>query len=303
MPFFKLEFPMKHTHFSMASGRLLASLLAAAAVVCLVTACGTTGGSAAGSAGLQSNAPAGVGERYQPGAKANNGQPLAYQPDNEEIGKLNLKLASAYYSAGQFKTAEEIVALSLAAKPNDVDVLGLSALIQVELRNKTRAKEYFDRAFKIAPKNADLNHNYGVYLCKNGDPIAGLDHFKTALAVEGYQRSGSTLSAGADCLSKMGRDEEAIQYYTGALRFEPMNPNALYGLASLQYRRAAFGQANELMRRYARVAPSNADSLWLQLRIARKMGLKDDERGFAADLRRAHPGSIPTQALDQGQYD
>jgi type IV pilus assembly protein PilF len=274
--------------------------------VAFLSACGSTGGTQNNNqqGSVKTTTPPAVGDRFQGAQKsAQGGSNQPYQPDLQEIGKLNLRLASAYYSAGQFKTAEEVIAIPLEVNPKDVTVLGLAALIQVELRNKTRAKEYFDRAFKLEPKNPDLNHNYGVYLCRNNDPVAAMEFFKVALAAEGYQKPGSTLSAGADCLAKIGRDEEAIQYYTGALRFEPMNPNALIGLASLQYRRGSVNESNELMNRYARVAQSTSESLWLQLRIARKMGLKEDERGFAADLRRSYPGSMQTQALDQGRYD
>lgn len=276
----------------------LISVTTALTVVMAVSGCSTIGNMMGSES--KPKEPFAIGEKYQAPK-----QPVAAQRDLifAEVSQANVKLASAYFSAGQYKTAEEVIAKSLATAPNDAEVLGLAALIQAELRNKTKAQEYFDRAFKADPKNADLNHNYGVHLCRNNDPVRALEHFKAALQVEAYDKSSGTLSAAADCLVKLGRDDEALQYYTAALRFEPGNASALIGMADLQYRRGSSREAHEIMARYVRVAVASPDSLWLQLRIARKLGLKQDERSHAADLRKTFPSSTPTKLLDEGKFD
>lgn len=248
------------------------------------------------------NAAAKIGARYEaPVTKTK-----AREIDLVEVGRLNLKLASAYYAAGQYQTANESAAIAVEALPGDAAALGMSALIQIELRNSKKAQDYFDRAFKIAPKDADLNHNYALYLCRSdgkSDPALAMSYFKAALAVDGYAKPASSLSAGGDCLVKLGRDAEAIEYYTGALRFEPMNHFALLGLAELQLRRGSTREALELTGRHARVAGASPESLWLQTRIARQLGMTQDEKGYAADLRRTFPGARQTLLLEEGKFN
>ena len=47
----------------------------------------------------------------------------------------------------------------------------------------------------------------------------------------------------------------------------------------------------------------NSQSLWLALRIERKLGDKVSEAGFAGQLRRRFAGTPEHQALMQGKYD
>lgn len=251
---------------------------------------------------VEPNAAAKIGARYE--APVNKTR--VHEIDLVEVGKLNLKLASAYYGAGQYQTANESAAIAVEALPGDVTALGMAALIQIELHNGKKAQEYFDRAFKIAPKDADLNHNYALYLCRadgKSDPALAMSYFQAALAADGYTRPASSLSAGGDCLVKLGRDEEAIQYYTGALRFEPMNEFALFGLAELQFRRGSNREALEYVDRYARVTSPSPASLWLQIRIAKKLGLTQDEKGYSTDLRKVFPSSAQARLLDEGKFE
>lgn len=287
----------KHdTAFSIPVGRRSTFLLTLVLTVLGAVGC------ASGSNSSQGNSFAKVGETYRaPVVKT-----ARREIDLIEVGNLNLKLASAYYAAGQYKTASESSEIAVEALPASVGALGLAALVQVELGNRTRAQNYFNRAFKLAPQDADLNHNYGVYLCRadnKKDPALAMDHFKAALAVEGYASAASTLSAGGDCLARLGRDDEALQYHTGALRFEPSNRFSLLGMADLQFRRGAIQQALDYANRYSRVAAVTPQVLWLQLRIARKLGMTADEKIYAADIRRTFPESNETRLLAEGRFE
>ena len=47
----------------------------------------------------------------------------------------------------------------------------------------------------------------------------------------------------------------------------------------------------------------NAESLWLALRIERKLGNREAEAGYASQLRRRFKDSAEYKSLLQGQYE
>ena len=57
------------------------------------------------------------------------------------------------------------------------------------------------------------------------------------------------------------------------------------------------------MARHNKLVTPSSESLWLALRIERKLGERVAEQGFANQLRRRHPDSAEFQALQRGQYD
>jgi type IV pilus assembly protein PilF len=47
----------------------------------------------------------------------------------------------------------------------------------------------------------------------------------------------------------------------------------------------------------------NPESLWLAVRIERKLGERVSEQAYATQLRRRFPNSAEYQSLQRGQYD
>ena len=62
-------------------------------------------------------------------------------------------------------------------------------------------------------------------------------------------------------------------------------------------------QARELVSRYNKVAGPSAESLWLALRVERRLGQRVAEQSYATQLRRRFPGSPEYQALQRGKFD
>jgi type IV pilus assembly protein PilF len=48
---------------------------------------------------------------------------------------------------------------------------------------------------------------------------------------------------------------------------------------------------------------ATAESLWLALRIERRLGQRADELSYANQLRRRFPQSMEAQALQRGAYE
>ena len=61
--------------------------------------------------------------------------------------------------------------------------------------------------------------------------------------------------------------------------------------------------ARKLVLRYNKLVNPSAESLWLALRIERKLGERNAESSYASQLRRSFPGSPEYQALQRGDFD
>jgi type IV pilus assembly protein PilF len=62
-------------------------------------------------------------------------------------------------------------------------------------------------------------------------------------------------------------------------------------------------EARTLVGRYNKLVRPSAESVWLALRIERKMGSRLAESGYASQLRRDFAGSPEYQALQRGDFD
>lgn len=240
-------------------------------------------------------------QRYESPRQA---APKELQPDLVRIAEVNLQLASSYYAAGQYQTAYNVINLAHQAQPENPHVLTVMALIEGEMRDDIKARQNFDRALSLAPNDPDIRHNWGVYLCRKGQPAASIEQFQRALQVPTYNRPANTMSAAGDCLARMGRDDEAQQYYTGALRFDALSAQALLGLAELKYRRGEFSQAQSSLDELNKIlSESTPESLWLQIRVANRLNMAADVRTYGSDLRRLFPRHPFIKLLDNKQFD
>jgi type IV pilus assembly protein PilF len=74
--------------------------------------------------------------------------------------------------------------------------------------------------------------------------------------------------------------------------------------AEMLYRRGQLRPAKELVGRYNKLVPEpTSESLWLALRIERKLGDRVAETSLATQLRRRYSNSSEFQALQRGEYD
>jgi type IV pilus assembly protein PilF len=74
-------------------------------------------------------------------------------------------------------------------------------------------------------------------------------------------------------------------------------------LAQLRYRQGRYDETRRILARHATVAQPSAESLWLGLRVERRLGARAAEQSYAAQLRRRFPNAPETQALNRGNYE
>jgi type IV pilus assembly protein PilF len=217
--------------------------------------------------------------------------------------RAHTELAAAYLEGGNLGVALEETRLALKADSGYAPAYNIMGLVQMDLRDSTEAERAFERALRINPDDPDTNHNYGWFLCKSGREEESVRYFMNAVRNPLYGRPQKTYALAASCVLQKKNEKEALEFYDRSLRLDPTYAPALIGLAQLKFRRGDVRDARALVGRYNKIAEPTAESLWLGLRIERKLGDRAAEGSYATALRRRFAGSREYQELQKGRYE
>jgi type IV pilus assembly protein PilF len=238
-------------------------------------------------------------------------QTSAYRPDVSTMGddsearnraRIHTELASGYFELGNLGVALEEIGEALRSDPTYGPAYNVSGLIHADLKEDRLAEQQFGHALRLNPTDSDANNNYGSFLCQRKREEEGIRHFLAALRNPLYQTPERSYVNAGMCSRRRGDLASAQDYFEKALKVRPNQPQALYQLADMMYARGDYAQARPYISRASQVLP-NAEALWLALRLERKLGDRNAEASYAAQLRRQFPDSREARALAAGQFE
>jgi type IV pilus assembly protein PilF len=254
-----------------------------------------------GGCASQENAPS--QGQPEPQAAAEGSQIIGEVRDPRTRAKAHTELAAAYYELGNMGVALEEARIALQADPNFAPAYNVQGLVQMDLKETAAAEASFQRGLRIAPQDPDLNHNYGWFLCQSGREDQSIQWFLNAIRNPLYTTPSKSYSAAGRCLIKRN-PAEAANYFDRALRLDPNNLQAMIPYAELLYGRGQLQEAKAILVRFNRLVPEpTSESLWLGVRIERRLGDRVAETNLANQLRRRYAGSPEYQQLQRGAYD
>jgi type IV pilus assembly protein PilF len=226
------------------------------------------------------------------------------QTDSGRRARVRLELASAYFGRGQNDTALDEVTQALAADPDYAEAYNLRGLIYAALGDARQADESFQRALQLRPDDADTMHNYGWFLCQERRYDQAQAQFTRALAQPQYRAQTRTLLAQGVCQARAGQLPMAERTLMRAYELDPSNPVTAVNLAEVLYRSGEYERARFYIAR-VNEAPeqSNAQTLWLAIRIENKLDDRGRLQQLANELRGRFPQAPETLALERGRFD
>lgn len=218
--------------------------------------------------------------------------------------RVRLELASAYFGRGQLNTALDEAKLAIASDPNLGAAFNLRGLIYASLGDERLAGESFRRALQINPRDADTMHNYAWVQCQGRRYAEAEALFSQALAVPQYRDLVRTLLAQGVCQARAGDLVRAERTLLRSYELDPANPTTAVNLSEVLYRRGDYERARFYVRRVNNQPEiSNAQTLWLALRIERRAGNAEQAGEYGRQLRERFPQSQEAQALGREQFD
>ena len=223
--------------------------------------------------------------------------------DARNRARVHTDLAGAYYERGNMGVALDELRHATTADPSYPQAYELLGLVYMELKDARQAESNFERALRLSPNDANINHNYGWFLCQNGREKDSIKYFLQALRNPLYASPGRTYSTAGLCSLRGNNPKDAEEFFQRALRADPDDPTSLLQLAQIRFRQGNTEEARRLVSRYNKLVSPNPESLWLAVRIERKLGERVTEQAYATQLRRRFPNSAEYQSLQRGQYD
>ena len=223
--------------------------------------------------------------------------------DPRNRARVHTELAAAYFARGSMAVALEELRVATTADSSYAPAHSMRGLVYMELKENQLAESSFERALSLSPNDPDINHNYGWFLCNTGREKESIKLFVQALRNPLYPTPWRSYSSAGVCSLKSGNTKDADEFFQRALKLDPDDTPSLLKLGEIRYRQGNIDEARRLVSRHNKLVSPSAESLWLALRIERRLGERVAEQALAIQLRRRFPGSPEYRALQRGQYD
>lgn len=245
--------------------------------------------------------PATPAPAQQPPAPA--AEPKA-QFDPQASAQVHTELASLYFQAGDPKTALDEANFALRVDSSYVQAYSVRGLIYASLKENAKANEDFQRALSLAPKDPDVNNNYGWYLCEIGRTRESMAYFMAAVRDPLYRTPERAYANAGTCSMRAGDLDGAQRYLLQAVQVSRDGaPAARLQLAQLFYQRGNFNESRIYLTEALRaMEPPPAEALWLAIRIERRLGNQQAEAAFTSQLRSRYPTSPEYQEFLKGNF-
>lgn len=217
--------------------------------------------------------------------------------------RIRLELAAGYFDKGQTTIALDEVKQSINADPGLYDAYNLRGLIYTRLDDVPLAEESFRRALSINPNAAGVQHNYAWLLCHHGRMPEALQLFGRALANPTYGERAKTWMAQGLCQLENGQKADAETSLLRSYELDAGNPVTGYNLALLLFQRGEFVRSQFYVRRINNSELANAETLWLGVKVERRVQNTDAMSQLGAQLKKRFPQSRENSAYERGAFD
>jgi type IV pilus assembly protein PilF len=225
------------------------------------------------------------------------------EPEARKRARLRLELAVGYFEQGQTTVALDELKQSLATDPSFSEAYNLRGLVYMRLNEIPLAEESFKRALVLSPRDGNVMHNYGWLLCQQARFPQSQDMFAQALAVPLYAGRAKSWMAQGLCQVRAGRLAEGEQSLLRSYELDPGNPITGYNLADLLFKRGDVGRSQFYIRRINNSELANAESLWLGIKIERRLENRDAMQQLGAQLKKRFSQAKETMSYERNAFD
>lgn len=225
------------------------------------------------------------------------------EPETRRRARIRMELASGYFSEGKTTVALDELKQALAIDPTFPDAYNLRGLIYMRLNDQRLAEDSFRRALTLNPRDANAAHNFGWMLCQQNRYPESFTAFNQALAAPLYGDQAKTYMTLGLCQMAAAQKTDAERSLVRSYEIDPANPITGYNLASLMYDRSEFTRSQFYVRRINNSEFANAETLWLGIKVERRMENRDAAQQLADQLRRRYPKSRELAAYERGAFN
>lgn len=225
------------------------------------------------------------------------------EPEARKHARTRLQLAIGYFEQGQTTVALDELKQALVIDPSFSDAFNLRGLIYMRLNDLRLAEDSFRRALALNPREPNTMHNYGWLMCQQGRYAESVQMFEQALANPIYSARAKTLMTEGLCQQRANLLPEAERSLSRSYELDPGNPITGYNLATLLYQRGEWTRAQFYIRRINNSELANSESLWLGIKVERRMENREAMMQLVDQLRKRYSQSRELAAYERGAFD
>jgi type IV pilus assembly protein PilF len=225
------------------------------------------------------------------------------EPDIRRRARIRLELASGYLEQNKLNFALDEIKQSLVTDPNYADAYNVRGLVYMRMSDMALAEDSFRRAMALKPEDANILHNYGWLKCEQKHYPEAVQAFTQAIANPSYTGRAKTWMTKGICQIRAGLRSDAEFSLTKAFELDAGNPLTGYNLSLLLFQRGDNSRAQFYIRRINNSELANAETLWLGVKVERRMGNRIAAQQLAGQLRNRYPKSHEVDSLERGAFD
>lgn len=208
-------------------------------------------------------------------------------------------IASEYLQSGESDRAMLHLKKAIAMDPKSADAHNLMAILLEREGDAKGAEKHYRRAIALRDSYSQAHNNYGVFLFKRGEFKEAVKHFEKASGDLGYALRGSAFEGLGRSYMRLGEVEKAEGAFLRALRIDAALPMVNLDMADISFQKQNFQAARAYYQRFLKLTekqPQSARSLWLGIRIERRLGDRDALASYELALKRLYPDSAEYKA-------
>jgi len=203
-------------------------------------------------------------------------------------------IAAEYLQKGENERALLHLKKALELDSKSAEAHNLMAILLERENDMKGAEKHYRRAIKLREDFSQAHNNYGVFLFKRGEYKDAAEQFEKASADIGYPLRGSALEGLGRSALNLDDKDRAERAFQRALRIDANLPGVNLEMADLNFDRQNLAAARAYYQRFLKLnesQPQSARSLWLGIRIERRLGDRDALSSYELALKRLYPDS------------
>jgi type IV pilus assembly protein PilF len=225
-------------------------------------------------------------------ACANNGaSKTGEKSENRKAAETNTALGRQYMDRKQYEIALEKLKRAVAFDQTYAPAHTMLGVLYETIGDPVKAGDEYKQAVRHDPEGGEVNNNYAVFLCSQGDFKKAGPHFETALKDPFYNTKYVAAANAGMCALNNNDLDRAESYLRQSLEYDNAFAPALLPMAQVSYRKQDFFRARAFLQRYESVGQANSESLYLGILIESELGDEKAASQYRDNLMDQFPGS------------
>lgn len=208
-----------------------------------------------------------------------------------DAAEYNYELGRNYLQNEKFDLARDRLQRAVEIDPRMAKAYMALGMAYEGLDNPRLARDSYEKAVRLAPRDFNIMNSYAVYLCKRQDYDEARRYFEKAGNHPENDDAERTLTNAGLCMAQKPDLEAAEAFFREALERKSTYGEALLQLCLLKYQQQDYLGARAFLQRFMASHRTTAGVLFLAAEIEGKLGNGRGRTEYVERLLREFPES------------